>query len=338
MAEKIMSPVTYRQSRVKYRFFVFCLWSMVYGLVFISCAKPLYKDTFIVEGTYLEVTSPYKEASLIAYGEAKRLQEIFNFYDSQSELSRLNNTYHVPFLLSEELLELLKLSKNIIELTNGAFDPSYGRLYSFWKDLIKKGHIEEFPSPEEVAKLKEIGGMQYIEIDERKKTILIKKEGLKIDLGGIATGYIIDKIVGKLKEKGIDSALINIGGDIYCLGKNNGKPWKVGVRSPEKGGILETKTLVDEAITTSGNYEQFFEFSGKRYSHLIDPRSGYPVESGIVSVSVIAKDCTTADSLATGFFVMGLGEIKEFMARNPSKAKVFVVRETNKKEQVYEFK
>ncbi len=308
-------------------------------LFFSSCTQGLYKNTFVILGTYLEVTSPYKKAANIVHEEFKRLDKIFNTYSSTSEISRLNGTYGVSFEVSEELIEVLKLSRDLTKMTNGAFDVTYGTLYEFWKGLTKEGRLREFPSEDKIRELKDIGGINNLEINIDKQTVLIKKQGLKIDIGGIAKGYIVDKAVRKLKQNGIDSAIINAGGDIYCLGKNKDKPWRVGIKDPkELIEVIESQDLVSEAIATSGNYEQFFEYKGERYSHLINPKTGYPIKNNILSVSVISKNCTTADSLATAFFVMGVEKIKEFFSKNPSTMKVFVVTEDNGKKHVHVFK
>lgn len=292
----------------------------------VSCAKPLHKDTFVISGTYLEVTSPYSQAGRIVYNEFKRLDKVFNLYDSSSEISRLNKTYNTPFKASKELIEALKLSVEVNEMSRGGFDVSYGALYGFWKGLMREEEIKSFPGAEEVKKIKEAGGMRNIEINSAEGTILIKKEGLKVDLSAIAKGYMVDKAVQKLEKQGMNSALINAGGDIYCLGLREGGPWKIGIKDPgELLSIMESQVLVNEAVATSGNYERFFEFKGEKHSHLINPKTGYPVKNNILSVSVITKNCTTADSLASAFFVMGIEGIEEFLSKNPSTMRIFVV-------------
>jgi len=308
-------------------------------LIAIGCAQPLHKKKFIISGTYLEVTSPDRRAAKIVYGEFKRLDKIFNIYDKESELSGLNRTYNKPFKASEELIELLQLSENIYNLTEGAFDVTYGSLYKFWKELIKDGEPKKFPTPEAIAKIREAGGMEAIEVDPKKGIVIIRKKGLTIDLSGIAKGYMVDKAISRLREKGINSALINAGGDIYCLGMNNKSPWGVGLQDPETvPEILGVQLLTDEAIATSGGYEQFFTFKGEEYSHLIDPRSGYPVNNGTLSVSVIAKNCTTSDSLATAFSILGLEWVNKFLSKDPSTMRVFLIRSVDGDKQVYIFK
>lgn len=319
--------------------------SLIMVLVFAStfagagCARPLHKKKFIISGTYLEVSSPDRRAAKIVYREFRRLDKIFNIYDKKSELSRLNRTYNKPFKASDELIELLGLSESVYHLSGGAFDVTHGSLYKFWKELVRKGKPEKFPAPGVIAKIKEAGGMDGIEIDLKKRVVIINKRGLTIDLSGIAKGYMVDKAISCLKEEGINSALINAGGDIYCLGMNSGSPWKIGLRDPKVlSEILEVEPLIGEAIATSGGYEQFFTFEGKEYSHLIDPRKGYPVDNALVSVSVISRNCTTADSLATAFSILGLEGVKKFFSKNPSTMRVFLVRSAGENKQIHIFK
>ena len=308
-------------------------------LIGTGCVQPLHKKEFIISGTYLEVTSPDKQAAKIVYREFRRLDKIFNIYNKRSELSRLNRTYNKPFKASEELIELLQLSANIYNLSQGAFDVTQGSLYKFWKELIRGGTPNKFPTPGAITKIKEVGGMKSIEVDPKKGIVIIKKKGLTIDLSGIAKGYMVDKAISRLKERGIDSALINAGGDIYCLGMNDKGPWEVGLQDPEiLPEIIGVQLLIDEAIATSGGYEQFFTFKGEEYSHLIDPRSGYPVDNGTISVSVISENCTSADSLATTFSILGLEGVKKFLSKNPSTMKVFLVHSVDGDKQVYIFR
>ena len=279
--------------------------------LFTSCSQPFYKRTFIIYGTYLTVISQDKRSAGIVYNEFKKLNKIFDLFDSSSEISRLNRTYNKPVVVSPEMIKVLELSRKVYELSGGAFDVSQGALYSFWRQFIVKKKIKHFPSALEIENFKDKGGMSFIQIDSAKRIVTIKKKGLKLDLSAIAKGYTVDKAISRLKQYGINNALINAGGDIYCLGKNNGSGWKVGIKDPaSKRGILASISLSNEAVATSGNYEQFFQYKGKRYSHLINPHTGLPVNNGVLSVTVVAKNTTTADSLATGFFVMGVKSVE----------------------------
>jgi len=296
----------------------------------VGCTNIPYKNTFITSGTYLEVSSSSPQAASICYQEFQRLDKIFNLYDETSELSRLNSTYGKPIKVSAELIEVIQTSRKVYDLSQGSFDISHGKLYKFWKQLIQEGLSQGFPTQESVDRIKQIGGMSNIVVNLKNSTVTIKQKGLIIDLGAIAKGYMIDKAISRLEESGIADTLVNAGGDLRCLGSNNAKSWKVGIRDPrKKGKVLAVEKLANEAIATSGDYEQFFRHQGQRYSHLINPRTGYPVQNNIASVSVISKDCITADSLATAFFVMGREKMGQFLEKNYSTRQIFVITFTD---------
>ncbi|MFA5085213.1 MAG: FAD:protein FMN transferase, partial [Candidatus Omnitrophota bacterium] len=144
-------------------------------------------------------------------------------------------------------------------------------------------------------------------LDKSARTIYFKKEGMGIDLGGAAKGYATDRAIRILEENGIDNALVNSGGDMYCLGKRSARElWRVGVQHPrDRNRLFLEIRLKDKAIDTSGDYERYFVIDGKRHSHIIDPRTGYPIGDNVVSASVIAPDSAAADMLATAMCVLG---------------------------------
>jgi thiamine biosynthesis lipoprotein len=169
------------------------------------------------------------------------------------------------------------------------------------------GSMKEMPSAENIKNSVEKVGYQNIILNENDTSIFLKYQGMKLGLGGIGQGYIADKIKIVLQEKGCTSGLVNVSGDINTWGKQpNGKDWTVGIVNPlNKNKVFATFPLNDSAVETSGSYEKYVTFNGKRYSHIIDPRTGYPA-TGIVSVSVFAKQTELADALATGIFVLGI--------------------------------
>ncbi|MCD6539164.1 MAG: FAD:protein FMN transferase [Candidatus Omnitrophica bacterium] len=298
----------------------------------------LYKKTFISLGTFIEVSSPYKKALPLVFSTFRRLERIFNIYDENSQISQVNQQAGVePVKVDRELVEAVKLAKDLCKITGGAFDPSIGKAILFWKEKIKNKDQQEV-SESKVDYLKTFKGIKYIKIDEAKQTIFIDKKGLILDLGGMVKGYIVDKAVQVLKKNNIDSALINAGGDIYCLGKRFGKFWRIGIRNPKAlSSIIETLNIEDMAIATSGDYEQFFQYKGEKFSHIIDPETLYPVKSKIRSVTVIAPNTTTADGLATAFFVMGKDGVLKFLERNPSNIKIFLIEEEEGKLHIHCF-
>ena len=172
---------------------------------------------------------------------------------------------------------------------------------------IKKG--KSFMSQEDRMKI--VSSLRcvdevFLSIDEDKSVVSFLKEGVKIDLGAIAKGYAVDRAIRKIRELRVKSCLIDAGGDIYCLGNKEGDLWQVGIRHPrKKNEIMDIIKLESKAVATSGDYEQMFILNDKRYSHIIDPKTGYPADKGIISVTVIAPYCLTADALATSIFVLG---------------------------------
>ncbi len=291
--------------------------------------EKLYTETAVLCGTFAEIKSPRKEALGIAFEEMRRLCAVFNFYDAQSELSKINDSYNEEVSVSPEMIEVLRLAKEVYLMTGGAFDVSCGALFGYWKNIIRSPETtREFPDPETIKRLREQSGMDFIEINRQRNTVKLHKKGITIDLSGIAKGYIVDKAIEKVKKKGISSCIINCGGDLYCLGTFQGKPWEVGIRDPRNPRQYFTIVpAVDAAIATSGNYEQFFTRQGKKYSHLIDPKTGYPVAGATASSTVIAPTLALADGLATGFFVMGPDKVRAFINAHQGWVRAILVEE-----------
>lgn len=238
------------------------------------------------------------------FNELKRLEEVFNFYSDQSEVAGINRKAGIePVKVSEDMMDLLKKAVYVSELTEGAFDITTGPLTKLW-DFHKK----EVPDNEKIKAALRLVNYKYIVIDEKNSTVFLKKKGMLIDPGGIAKGYGADRAVEILKKEGIKAALVAIAGDIRGYGlKMNGSPWLIGIRKPrsmDSDDLVATLPLRDSAISTSGDYERFFIKDGKRYHHILDPKTGYPANS-TGGVSVISEEGYLSDSLATAVFVLG---------------------------------
>ncbi|MFH1621581.1 MAG: FAD:protein FMN transferase [Candidatus Omnitrophota bacterium] len=271
-------------------------------LAFTGCAqKKLYTEKRFLMGTVVEVISPYPEAAGIVFNEIERIEKVFSTNLKNSAISHLNAT---GFLNTNyEVTTLIEKSKIFYGITDGLFDITVAPLVVIWKEALNE---KKLPSSRLIKKNLSLVGFDNIHIDHLNNSIKFKKPSMKVDLGGIAKGYAIDVAVRELKRKGIDSAIINAGGDIYCLGSKFGNAWKIGLQHPrDKEKTINKLELKDSAVATSGDYEQFMEIEGERYSHIIDPKTGYPVENDIVSVTVIAKDAVTADAVATCVFLLG---------------------------------
>jgi len=261
-------------------------------------------------GTFIEVTSPDKPAAEIVFKEISRIENLLSKYKPESEVSRLNQLGKLK--ASPETFYIIKRSKEFSQASNGAFDVTVAPLMDIWGFTDKKYRV---PSEQEIKDALKLTGSDKIILHEEDNVIEFKTPGMKIDLGGIAKGFALDCAVKKLKENNIAACLINAGGQVFALGDKFGSPWKVAINSPwaeDFAGYLELK---DQCVATSGDYEQYFIKGGIRYSHILDPKTGSPSDSGVASVTVIAPDGLTADALATAIFVLGEAEGEKLAAK-----------------------
>jgi len=230
-------------------------------------------------------------------------------HDSQSEISRLNRApAGDPVMVSADFIRVMKLARQIYDLTGGAWDGTVAPLINLW-GFGPKGRLTRVPSPTAIETALETVGFDHIQ--SRDDRFLVKQNPkVTLSLASIAKGYGVDQMADILKRKGYANFLVEIGGEVYAQGHNaTGEPWRVGINRPDPGGRLDTVyrvvRLSRTALATSGDYRQFYEIEGKRYSHIIDPKTGYPVQNGVVSVSVVAGNCALADGLATALMVIG---------------------------------
>ncbi|PVX47620.1 thiamine biosynthesis lipoprotein [Flavobacterium sp. 103] len=278
---------------------------------FSSFAQIIHKRKLSMLGSPFEMTVVAKdttEANIyinMAVGEVRRIENEISDWIPTTPISEVSRNAGIkPVKVPVEVFDLVERAIKISEITSGAFDISYASMDKIWKF---DGSMKEMPTPEAIKKSVEKIGYKNIILDKKEHTIFLKMEGMKLGLGGIGQGYIADKIHVLLMSKGCNSGLVNVSGDIFAWGTQpNGKPWTVGIVNPlNKNKIFATFPLENSAVETSGSYEKFVIFDGKRYSHIIDPRTGYPA-MGVVSVSVFAKQTEIADALATGIFVLGV--------------------------------
>jgi len=295
-----------------------------------SCHRPAYhKESRPLLGTTVSVEAEGDPAVLSAvFALAESLEKKFSLYLPESELCALNlRAAEGPAEVSEDLWELLARSREIGRQTAGAFDPTVGPLMRAWGFFPRReGHV---PSGEEIAAAKESVGWDKVAFDAAARTVRFSRPGVEIDLGGVAAGYVVDRMIETLKASGVKNAMIDVGGDIYCLGERpGGGPWRIGLEHPRREGeLLGVLELTDCAVTTSGDYRNYFIRSRKRYSHIMDPRSGRPAESSVVEASATAPDCLTADALATALFVLGPKEGMSVIESHPEWGAIIVTEE-----------
>ena len=228
-------------------------------------------------------------------------------YIEDSELSLLNHAaagQAIP--LSPDLFEVLQDALEINRLTNSAFDITVGPLVNLWGFGPEKS--TKVPNPQDIDKALERSGRELLQLQDSPPGLNKRKDDIYIDLSGIAKGFAVDKIADYLTSEGIDNYLVEIGGEIRASGTNDiGFAWRVGIEQAESEsrGVQRILALENIAMATSGDYRNYFEEGGVRYSHTIDPRSGYPIKHKLASVSVLHSKASWADALATGFLVLG---------------------------------
>lgn len=269
----------------------------------------VYKETRLFLGTTVNIKalSPDKDnlqaAVFKSFEKIKKIEDAMSRFDGQSELSAVNNLKKGERIkLSSDTYFVLQKALALCKITDGALDVTVLPLVELWKTF--KGR-DKIPDEAAVKTALLSGGFENILLDEAG-FLAFAKDGVRLDLSAIAKGYAVDEAVKTLRENGVKNCLVDAGGDIYCMGGGPGsKGWRVGIRHPREEKVIKTLVIKDKAVATSGDYEDFFIAGGKRYSHIIDPRSGYPVSGVPMSATVIAPDCITADALATAIMVMG---------------------------------
>lgn len=276
-----------------------------------ASAQKTYKRTTFLMGSTFDITvvaENQEEANGyidMAIAEIKRIEERISSWDSNSETASVNANAGIrPVQVSAELFNIIERAIQISKLTDGAFDISYASMDRIWKF---DGSMLKIPDEESIKASVAKVGFRNIVLNKAELTVYLKTPGMKIGFGAIGKGYAADKAKALLMQKGVSAGIINASGDMNTWGKQpNGEDWKVAITNPmNKDKAFALLPIKEGAVVTSGNYEKFVRFNGKRYSHIIDPRTGYPA-SGIISVTVFAPKAEIADALATSVFVMGI--------------------------------
>lgn len=236
------------------------------------------------------------------FEEAARIDRLMSTYKDESEISKINREAAAgPVAAGDELFGLIRRALDISVLTRGAFDitfDSVGQHYDF--------RSRQRPDEETVEAERANIDYRLVNLDQATGTVHFLREGVRINLGGIAKGYVVERGIDLLRNRGVENAIVTAGGDSRLLGDRRGRPWMVGIRDPrEDGQVAISVPLSDEAISTSGDYERFFDEDGVRYHHIIRPSTGVPA-SGVHSASVFGPDAVITDALSTSVFVMGV--------------------------------
>jgi thiamine biosynthesis lipoprotein len=291
--------------------------------VLLCCAVPAHAEwvrrvtdgimgTRITVELWAEDAAKAEQAIDAVLDEMRHIDESMSTYKPSSEVSQVNaKAADGPMHIGKELFDLLTTAKEYSVITDGAFDITYasvGYLYDFRK------HVR--PDDAQIAKALPAVNYQHVILDPKNQTVQFSQKGVRIDLGGIAKGYSVDRGIDVLKSLGYTRAYVGAGGDSRIIGDRFGKPWVVGIRDPSKGegNVIARIPLVDAAISTSGDYERYFEEKGVRYHHIIDPHTGHSA-SKVRSATVIGPYATRTDGLSKTAFVLGPEKAMEIYNR-----------------------
>lgn len=281
-----------------------------------GCSEQVHRLSRPVLGTIVNVSviGPQIEArnaSEKVFEEIKRIEKLMSPYQKTSSIYKINSSSQKhPVKIDEETFNIILKSIATSEQTGGAFDITFASMAELWnyKDKNFKPPVHS-----RVKGMLPLVNYRNILLNKDSQSVFVKKKGVRIGLGGIAKGYAIQKGIEVLKECGILSGIVEAGGDLQVLGLKNGKPWVTGLMHPRENRLILSVALRNgDSIATSGDYERFVEYRGKRFHHIIDPKNGYPAQ-GMASVSVISKDPILCDAYATAFFIMGVNKTREFL-------------------------
>ncbi|MCD8501816.1 MAG: FAD:protein FMN transferase [Bacillaceae bacterium] len=252
-------------------------------------------------------------------------ERILTMHEAGSEIDEVNiNAGIQPVTVSEEVFNLVELALHHSQLSEGVFDITIGSLASIW-DFSSSSSYK--PSQAEIDAVLPLIGYEDVELNREDLTIFLREKGMKIDLGGIAKGYIVDRAAQFLVENGVEAAVVDLGGDIFVIGHNvNGNPWNIGVQNPflGRGQIVGMVKAVNQSIVTSGVYERNFEENGVEYHHLLSPFDGYPFMNDLAGVSIVSETSAEGDALSTAAFGMGLERGLEFIEAYEGAEAIFI--------------
>ncbi|MBE3518865.1 MAG: FAD:protein FMN transferase [Firmicutes bacterium] len=292
--------------------------------------EPVSREELGLFDTRIEIRAYGKNAKSAvnqAFDELRRLHNLFDVYDPNSEISKVNsNAGKAPVKVSPDTLEVVDRALYFARISDGAFDPTVLPLVKLWN---VGGENPRVPQEEEIRNALALVDYRKVLVDRENSTIFLEAPGMGLDLGGIAKGYAVDKIVSVLRKNGVTSFLINAGGNVYVSGRKPGDAlWRVGITDPlaDPSGTetyLGIFTGTDISVVSSGDYQRYFEVNGVRYHHILDPKTGYPAR-GLRGTTVIGVSSTDCDGLSTTLFVLGVDKGKEILSAFPGVGAIFV--------------
>ena len=320
-------------------FSLFITFALITIMTTISCKKQssnvkVVKQYSVMGGIILEVKlygdpDELKPVFDIIYNKVHEVDTTCNLYSPESELSQLNDTaYDNPFACSNLLWNVLMESKKYYELSDGAFDISATPLMKLWGFYRKR---KTLPSEQELKEAGKLVGLNKVVFDVKAKTVRFTVPGMRLDLGGIAKGFAVNLAAKFAKKENVKIGIINLSGNAYCFPEPlpGNKAYTIGVRNPvDKNLIFSTVELLDQSVATSGDYERYVVINGKHYSHIMNPKTGDPVEN-MLSVTVITPSATVSDALSTTVFIKG-AKFAEKYNKNHPETSFLIIQRVNK--------
>lgn len=297
---------------------------------------PYQHNTGFIFGTTYSITyQNNKDLQAEIEAEMNEVDAALSPFNKRSIITAVNNNHQIK--LNQKFMQVFNLAENISHETDGAFDITVAPLVNEWGFGFRKGVN---PTKHVIDSLRQIVGYQKVALINGK--VVKKDPRINLDCSGIAKGYGSDCVANLLHRHGIENFMVEIGGEIVTAGVNPDRvPWKIGVTKPvdnptQQNGELQTVlNVTDKAMATSGNYRNFYYKGGRKYAHTIDPKTGYPVQHNILSSTVIADNCATADAYATAFMVLGLNKAKVILQRHPELMAYFIYSDKNGKNTVW---
>ncbi len=324
-----------KKNIVKAAFLVVLIVASV-AIIWQQRSTPYQHDTGFIFGTTYSITYQYaKDLQPEIEAEMKEVDSALSPFNKQSIITAINNNQKTS--LNKKFTEGFNLAEKISRETDGAFDSTVAPLVNEWGFGFKKG-VD--PSKHAIDSLRQIVGYQKVALKDGK--IVKQDPRINLDCSGVAKGYGSDCVANLLRSHGIENFMVEIGGEVVTSGINPDRvPWRIGVTKPVddptlQGGELQTVlNVTDKAMATSGNYRNFYYKGGKKYAHTIDPKTGYPVQHNILSSTVVADNCATADAYATAFMVMGLEKAKAILDKHPELMVYFIYSDKDGKNSVW---
>ncbi|MBU3143592.1 FAD:protein FMN transferase [Clostridium sp. CF012] len=292
--------------------------------------EPISGNEFLM-GTVCTIKIYDKSSTKVLDSAFKRISEIENTMSLNKETSEVidinNAAGEKPIKISDGTMKVLKEGLKFAGLTAGKMDITVGPLVKLWGIGTDAARV---PSKGEIQEKKALINYKNLILDEKNKTAFLKNKGMIIDLGAIAKGYTADEVAKVLKENGVEHAIINLGGNVFAMGKNvTGTPWKIGIQDPftQRGDIIGMIEVDNKSIVTSGIYERYFEKDGVKYHHILSTSTGYPCDNSIAGVSIVSEKSIDGDALSTSVFSLGLEEGMKLINTMPGVEAIFITKD-----------